>query len=232
MKRRTISANSAEDVPVSSGGYAPRSSRLLIDFAKQHNIPESVLLELGVLRKSEKDGRLYAFFRERIMIPIRDRFSRIIGYTARYIGDSPDTAKYLNSATSLIYSKESSIFGIHIALRTAAKENKFYLVEGAPDVLRLQLIGANNVIASLSSAWTERQLSQIKRYSSNLCFLPDADPPRQETLGALQADCQRRGSDHREGQRLRHQAVRQDLRHRPGDVFRLRPAQRGLRCQP
>lgn len=118
-------------------GYAPRDSRAQIDFAKRHNVPENILLELGVLRKSEKDGRLYAFFRERIMIPIRDRFSRIIGYTARYIGDSPDTAKYLNSATSLIYSKESSIFGIHIALRTAAKENKFYLVEGAPDVLRL-----------------------------------------------------------------------------------------------
>lgn len=159
-------------------GYAPRDSRALIDFAKRHNIPENILLELGVLRKSEKDGRLYAFFRERIMIPIRDRFSRIIGYTARYIGDSPDTAKYLNSATSLIYSKESSIFGIHIALRAAAKENKFYLVEGAPDVLRLQLIEANNVIASLGSAWTERQLSQIKRYSTNLCFLPDADPPK------------------------------------------------------
>ena len=159
-------------------GYAPRDSRALIDFAKRHNIPENILLELGILRKSEKNGRLYAFFRERIMIPIRDRFSRIIGYTARYIGDSPDTAKYLNSATSLIYSKESSIFGIYIALRTAAKENKFYLVEGAPDVLRLQQIGANNVIASLGSAWTERQLSQIKRYSSNLCFLPDADPPK------------------------------------------------------
>lgn len=131
-------------------GYAPRDSRALIDFAKRHNIPENILLELGILRKSEKNGRLYAFFRERIMIPIRDRFSRIIGYTARYIGDSPDTAKYLNSATSLIYSKESSIFGIYIALRTAAKENKFYLVEGAPDVLRLQQIGANNVIASHS----------------------------------------------------------------------------------
>ena len=160
-------------------GYAPKDSNLLIEFARKKSIPETVLLDLGVLRKSEKDGRLYSFFRERIMIPIRDRFSRIIGYTARYIGESPDTAKYLNSTTSLLYSKENSIFGINVALRTATKENRIYLVEGAPDVLRLQQIGANNTIASLGSSWTEKQFTQIKRYARNLCFLPDADPPRQ-----------------------------------------------------
>lgn len=160
-------------------GYAPRDGRSLIEYARKQGISESILMELGILRKSDKDGSLYAFFRERITIPIRDRFSRIIGYTARYIGDSPDMAKYLNSVTSLLYSKESSIFGIHIALCAATKENKFYLVEGAPDVLRLQQIGANNAIASLGSSWTEKQLSQIKRYSPNLCFLPDADPAKQ-----------------------------------------------------
>lgn len=159
-------------------GYAPRNGNLLVQFAQANNIPQDVLLDMGVLRTSERNGQLYSFFRERVMIPIRDRFGRIIGYTARYIGENEETAKYLNSTSSLLYSKENSIFGIHVALRDAAKENKFYLVEGAPDVLRLHLLGVNNTIASLGSAWTEKQFSQIKRFSQNLCFLPDADPPK------------------------------------------------------
>lgn len=159
-------------------GYAPRNRNLLVQFAQANNIPQDVLLDMGVLRTSERNGQLYSFFRERVMIPIRDRFGRIIGYTARYIGENEETAKYLNSTSSLLYSKENSIFGIHVALRAAAKENKFYLVEGAPDVLRLHLLGVNNTIASLGSAWTEKQFSQIKRFSQNLCFLPDADPPK------------------------------------------------------
>lgn len=159
-------------------GYAPRNGNLLVQFAQANNIPQDLLLDMGVLRTSERNGQLYSFFRERVMIPIRDRFGRIIGYTARYIGENEETAKYLNSTSSLLYSKENSIFGIHVALRAAAKENKFYLVEGAPDVLRLHLLGVNNTIASLGSAWTEKQFSQIKRFSQNLCFLPDADPPK------------------------------------------------------
>ena len=159
-------------------GYAPRNGNLLVQFAQANNIPQDVLLDMGVLRTSERNGQLYSFFRERVMIPIRDRFGRIIGYTARYIGENEETAKYLNSTSSLLYSKENSIFGIHVALRAAAKENKFYLVEGAPDVLRLHLLGVNNTIASLGSAWTEKQFSQIKRFSQNLCFLPDGDPPK------------------------------------------------------
>jgi len=159
-------------------GYAPRNGNPLVQFAQVNNIPQDVLLDMGVLRTSERNGQLYSFFRERVMIPIRDRFGRIIGYTARYIGENEETAKYLNSTSSLLYSKENSIFGIHVALRAAAKENKFYLVEGAPDVLRLHLLGVNNTIASLGSAWTEKQFSQIKRFSQNLCFLPDADPPK------------------------------------------------------
>ena len=159
-------------------GYAPKDSQLLIGYAERNNISTKLLLEMDLLKQQDGSGRLYSFFRERIMIPIRDRFSRVIGYTARYIGDNTKAPKYINSSTSLLYNKESSVFGIHLASRAAVKENKCYLVEGAPDVLRLQAIGANNVAASLGSSWTEKQLKVLKRLTSKLCFLPDADPPK------------------------------------------------------
>ena len=165
-------------------GYAPDDWQGLINFANERGISLQALLELGLANKSEKTGKLFDFFRERITIPIKDRYGRIIGYTARYIGESEDTAKYLNPKTNILYNKDCSVFGINVALREAVKADKFYLVEGAPDVLRLQSVGVNNAIASLGSAWTENQFSQLKRHSTNLCFLPDADPPKQgEKLG-------------------------------------------------
>lgn len=60
-------------------GYAPRNSQLLIMYAEKNGISTSLLMDMDLLCQSEKGGGLYAFFRERIMIPIRDRYNRIIG---------------------------------------------------------------------------------------------------------------------------------------------------------
>lgn len=159
-------------------GYAPLDGKLFLEYVRLKAVPQPPLLDTGLVRTSEKDQSLYSFFRGRIMIPIRDLMGRIIGYTARTMSQESDVPKYINSRTSLIYSKENSIFGIHIAARAAARESKYYLVEGAPDVLRMHIIGANNTVASLGSAWTEKQFLQLKRITTNICFLPDADPAK------------------------------------------------------
>ena len=75
--------------------------------------------------------RTFDGYRNRIVIPIRDRFRRIIGFTARDMSGEK-VAKYINSAENEIYHKRDSIFGIDTAIRQAAKEDKFYLVEGRP----------------------------------------------------------------------------------------------------
>ena len=113
-------------------------------------------------------------FRQRIMIPVRNRWGRIIAYTARYIGDNRKAPKYINSATSMIYSKGETVFGIDRAARL--RDADYYIiVEGAPDVLRMQSIGYDNTVASLGTAWSDVQFEQLKKYVSSLCFIPDSD---------------------------------------------------------
>ena len=159
-------------------GYAPKSWQGLVDFAKKNSLSLDLLLEVGLVKTSEKGGRQYDFFRERIMIPIRDKYGRVIGYTARDLTGNDETPKYLNSPTSLLYKKEHSVFGIDIASRAAVLQHQFFLVEGAPDVLRLQCIKVPNAVACLGSDWTDEQLAALKRYADTLIFLPDADPPK------------------------------------------------------
>lgn len=159
-------------------GYADDEWDSLYQWAVLKGLSIDLMLEMGLLKKSQKNDKIYDFYRGRIVIPIRDRFRRVIGFTCRDITGSEDTPKYLNSAVSPIYNKDNSIFGIDVAIKLGAKEELFYCVEGAPDALRLHSIGVTNTIAPLGAAWTANQLSQLKKFNPRLCFIPDIDVPK------------------------------------------------------
>lgn len=162
-------------------GYAPKDSQAFIKYCQRKALNEELLYELGMLRQNE-DGNIYAMFRQRIMIPIRNKWGRIIAYTARYIGDNKNAPKYINSATCPIYSKGENLFGID---RVSRLRNVDYIivVEGAPDVLRMQSIGYDNTVAALGTSWTDNQFEQLKKYTTSLCFIPDSDIAEGKSYG-------------------------------------------------
>ena len=165
-------------------GLAPKDGKLLMDFCRSKAISEDLLLKSGIYRKDEKSGRIYTLFRNRIVIPIRDRFGRVIAFTARYLGDAKadNVGKYVNSSNSLLFTKGESVFGIDRASR--CRDALYYnIVEGAPDVLRLQSIGLENTVATLGTAWSGAQFDIIKKHIQSLCFIPDSDPPKDEPFG-------------------------------------------------
>ena len=162
-------------------GYAPRDGGAFMEFCRTKGLDEDTLFELGLLRRGD-DGHVYAMFRRRIMIPIRNRWGRIIAYTARYIGNNPRAPKYINSPNSTVYAKGECLFGIDRASRERSAEY-FIIVEGAPDVLRMQSIGYDNTVAALGTAWTDSQFERLKKYTSSLCFIPDSDVSEGKPFG-------------------------------------------------
>ena len=146
-------------------GFAPIDGKALAHLPLQ----KEFLQELGLINPQG-----YDFFQNRIVIPIKDRYQHIIGFTARVMDDSQP--KYLNSKESLLYSKRSTVFGLDVAWRAAGKAGQMYLVEGAPDCMRLHAIGVQNAVADLGSAWTVEQFQLIKRAANKVCFIPDNDP--------------------------------------------------------
>lgn len=154
-------------------GYAPKDGHAL----QQLPVKAEFLKELGLLNRGG-----YDFYQNRVVIQIHDRFGHVIGFTARCMDDQQP--KYLNSSESDIFHKSYVLFGIEDAWKTAAKQDKMFLVEGAPDCMRLQSIGIHNTVAALGSAWNDSHFSTIKRVTNKVCFLPDADPPKKgETHG-------------------------------------------------
>lgn len=168
-------------------GYAPNDWHSVVNYALKSGLSIDLLQEMGILKVSEKNNKLYCVYRNRIMIPIRDRYNHIEGFTARALDDDAD-CKYLNSADSDLYHKSYSIFGIESAICSAKKQGKLFLVEGAPDVMKLQSLDITNTIASLGGSWTESQFQKLKDYrlqDCTLCFIPDSDIPKDgEKLGA------------------------------------------------
>lgn len=154
-------------------GFAPNSWEALVTAAKEMQLNSDLLLELGLIQTSSK-GNLIDSFRNRITIPILNKSGRIEGFTARYIG-SEEAPKYINSKESMIYSKTTSLFGFGQAFREAIKENRMYIVEGAPDAMKLIQVKAYNSIAPLGTALTDSQLKTIAKATKRITFIPDAD---------------------------------------------------------
>lgn len=165
-------------------GLAPKDGKLLMEYCKSKAITEDLLVQSGIYKRDEKSGRIYTLFRNRLVIPIRDRFGRVIAFTARYLGDdkADKVGKYVNSCNSSVFTKGESVFGIDRASR--CRDALYYnIVEGAPDVLRLQSIGLDNTVATLGTAWSGAQFDILKKHIQSLCFIPDSDPPKDEAFG-------------------------------------------------
>lgn len=158
-------------------GWAPDKWGTLYDWAVSRGENIDMLIELGLLIKNTEKGTIYDAYRDRLMIPIRDRRRNIIGFTARKLSDNNDeVSKYKNSCESVLYHKSESVFGIDVAWKEGCKQELFYLVEGAPDAMKMHSVGIDNVVAPLGGAWTKEQLQMLKKASANICFINDADP--------------------------------------------------------
>ena len=155
-------------------GYAPKGGKAL----SERKFNAELLAELGLVSPNG-----YDIFQHRITINICDRFGKVIGFTARALAPD-DTAKYKNSRNSDLFNKSDILFGIETAWNTTYKTQTAYLVEGAPDCMRLQSIGILNTFACLGSAYKESHFKILRRAAKRICFVPDKDTPKpQEPFG-------------------------------------------------
>lgn len=156
-------------------GYAPSDWKDIINFANSAYLSISIMRDLRLISTSEK-GNDYGFYNDRLMIPIRDKYGRIVSYTARTMDEHKEKGqKYMNGAESFFFTKGNVLFGLDTAQKEGARQELFYIVEGAPDVIKMQQIGAVNTIAALGTAFTPEQFKLLKRFHAQLCFIPDQD---------------------------------------------------------
>jgi DNA primase len=156
-------------------GYAPDKWDVLISHLRAKGISLSLLEKAGLILTKESGG-YYDRFRQRVIFPIFDIKSRVLGFGARILIDKDKSSpKYINSPETAIYTKGRNLYGLNLA-KEAIRENDYaVIVEGYLDFIMPYQVGLQNIIASLGTALTEEQARLIKRYTHNVVMVYDAD---------------------------------------------------------
>ena len=153
-------------------GYAPRTG--LRTALAARGFSDDDMLAAGVLRRSDRDGDLYDYFRDRVMFPIEDRQGRVIAFGARALGDAQP--KYLNSGEGPTFSKKSVLYGWVQAREGLRRGLPLVVAEGYMDVIAIQKSGVATAVAPLGTALTEEQIGLLWKLHDEpvLCFDGDA----------------------------------------------------------
>ncbi len=168
-------------------GYAPDSFNALRD-RLSGMADQEALRASGLFSSKEQgdgsQGPIYDRFRKRVMFPICNEGGRVIAFTARTLETGEKAgAKYINSPETPLYSKGQVLFNLDKA-KPAIRAMEFaLLVEGQMDCISVFLAGIQNVIATSGTAFTEQQVTILKRHTSNVIVNFDPD-----TAGANAAE--------------------------------------------
>ncbi len=169
LKSRNLSGQTCQQYGI---GYAPDSwDKALKTLAKTPEQKQQ-LADLKVLTQNDS-GRVYDFFRNRVMFPIRDKRGRVVGFGGRVIDDS--LPKYLNSPETRVFHKGHELYGFYQAKNANAKLEQVLIVEGYMDVVSLAQQGISYAVAALGTATTPEHMSLLFRNTKKVICCYDGD---------------------------------------------------------
>lgn len=121
------------------------------------------------------------YFSGRLLFPLSDARGRVCGFQARkLLENDPLPAKYVNSPEGELFRKGDLLYGLDKARRSIAKQDRAVVVEGNADVIALRQAGLEPVVASMGTALTERQLTELSRLTHKLYLWFDPDTAGEE----------------------------------------------------
>jgi len=162
-------------------GFSNKYSDGLYKYLKGLGYDDEFLKQSGLVTIDEQRGG-YDKFSNRVMFPIMDINSRVIGFGGRVLGEGQP--KYLNSPETMLFDKSRNLYGLNIA-RTSRKNN-LLVCEGYMDVIALHQAGFTNAVAALGTAFTVFHANLIKRYTNEVILTFDSDHAgTQATLRAI-----------------------------------------------
>ncbi|MFM1956995.1 MAG: hypothetical protein RLZ41_394 [Actinomycetota bacterium] len=182
LKGRGFDKSAADTFGV---GFAPKGWSNLTDHLKKLGFTIEELVTAGLATKSDRGA--YDKFRGRLIWPIRDSTSQVIGFGARKLFDDDQGPKYLNTSDTLVYHKSSVLYGIDLAKKDISKKQRVVVVEGYTDVMACHLAGITTAVATCGTAFGDdhirilnRMLSAEKDTPAEVIFTFDPDAAGQK----------------------------------------------------
>lgn len=165
-------------------GYALDNWNALHNHLLSKGYNNEEIEELGLIGKRSDNNGYYDKLRNRIIFPIIDTRSRVIGFGGRVLDNT--MPKYLNSPETPVFKKGDHLYNLNL-LNKWSNRKRILLVEGYMDVIALFNKGINYSVASLGTALTDNQAKLLKRYGENVYICFDSDMAgRNATSKAIQ----------------------------------------------
>jgi DNA primase len=170
LAKRGISQQTIVDFKL---GYARDGWDHLLRFFSDKRISPMLFEKSGlILPRKNKSGH-YDRFRNRIIFPIFDVNTQVVGFGGRVLDDA--LPKYLNSPETALYNKSRSLYGIHRAKKKCRATGTVFIVEGYLDLLALHQHGIENSVATLGTALTADHVKLLTRYARRMILVYDSD---------------------------------------------------------
>jgi DNA primase len=162
-------------------GFSPGAFDRVVGASLRAGYSEQELVACG-LASQRRDGRgVIDRFRGRIMFPLCDERGRVLGFGARALRPD-DRPKYLNSSDNEVFHKQEVLYGLDLARAAAARSGRVVLVEGYTDAVALRQAGVEEVVGSMGTALTERQVIALAKLAPTALFCQDPDAAGQEAV--------------------------------------------------
>lgn len=152
-------------------GFAPDSFNSLTDHMHRLGYRDEELIAACLCGKSQKTGRAYDYFRNRVIFPIIDPSGNVVAFGGRVMDDSKP--KYLNSSDTPAFKKSKQLFALNFAKNCCAE--KMVLCEGYMDVIALHAAGFEFAVATLGTAITPDHARIFSKYTQKVIISYDSD---------------------------------------------------------
>lgn len=169
MAKRGYDRNDALEYGI---GYA-KGGTALVD--KIRNVPGGstyieMAMQIGLVNEDHKDKLAH-----RLTFSISDHNELLVGLAGRYLGSKPNYPKWVNPKESLLYSKESVLYGLNVAMPAISAKRQAIIVEGYNDVIAFHKNGLQHTVGSCGTAIATKQIRLLKKYCTSVILAMDPD---------------------------------------------------------
>ena len=152
-------------------GYAPNGFGGLTDHMHKKGFTDEELIVGFLCGKNQNTGKVYDYFRNRVIFPIINTSGDVIAFGGRVMDDSKP--KYLNSSDTPGFKKSKNLFALNFAKNHCSE--RMILCEGYMDVIALHAAGFENAVATLGTALTQEQARMMAKYTKQVIISYDSD---------------------------------------------------------
>jgi DNA primase len=180
-------------------GHTPPTRTGLVSALRQQGFSDDELVDAGLASRRLEDALSADYYRQRVLVPVRDQQGRVCGLIGRNIGDAR-WPKYKNPPRTVAYDKSINLYQ-PLPAPLATRVGRVVVVEGTIDAMAIAVaaIQAGRATAFCPVTQSGRELSSVQLdYVLTLSALPpiigfDGDSPGRESSARLVSSAAQRG---------------------------------------